>query len=107
MTTRNRIVELQQPMTTPDDFGGAGVITWTTRAEVWASFQNVGKNKERFIRGSSKEHVFRTGEFGILPPLVDFDERWRIVEVDGLARTWEVVGIGREGRKDWKITVKA
>ena len=94
-------------MTTPDDFGDAGVITWTTRAEVWASFQNVGKNKERFIRGSSKEHIFRTGEFGIRPPRVDFDERWRIVEVDGLARTWNIVGIGREGRGDWQITVKA
>ena len=106
MTTRNRIVELQEPVIVRDDFG-SDMETWTTQATVWASFQNVGKNTEKYIRDSSKEHIFRMGQFGIIRPDVDFDERWRIVETDGLARTWNVVGIGKEGRRDWQITVKA
>ena len=60
MTTRNRIVELQEPVIVRDDFG-SDMETWVTRAEVWASFQNVGKNTEKYIRDSSKEHIFRMG----------------------------------------------
>ena len=52
--------------------------------------------------------MVRLGQFGIIRPEVDFDERWRIIEVDGLARTWDVVGIGKgQPGADWKITVKA
>ena len=105
-TRRNRIVELQEPVVARDNFGSS-VTTWTTQATVWASFENVGKATERYIRGSSKDHIFRMGQFGIIRPHVDFDERWRIIEQGGLARTWNVVGIGKEGRGDWIITVKA
>ena len=84
------------------------VTTWTTRAEVWASFKLLSKPTERYIRKARKVAVVRLGQFGIIRPEVDFDERWRIIEVDGLARTWDVVGIGKgQSGADWKITVKA
>ena len=106
MPSLTRIVFLQQPAVTRDSFGSE-IVTWTTRDTVWASFENVGKNTERFIRSSNKTHVFRMGQFGIIPPSVKFDERWRIVERDGRELTWDVVGIGKEGRSNWTITVKA
>ena len=106
MTARNRIIYLQEPVVARDSFGGE-VTTWTTRSEVWASFENIGKNTERYIRDASKVHVFRMGQFGILPPQVRFDERWRIQEVDGRRLTWDVVGIGKGSRSgDWTVTVK-
>ena len=105
---RNRIVELQEPITAHDPIYNAGAITWVAKAEVWASFQQLGKNTERHIREANKDAIIRMGQFGIVRPDVDFDERWRIVEVDGLARTWNVVGIARNSRHaDWLITVKA
>ena len=65
---------------------------------MWASFENIGKNTERYIRDASKVHVFRMGQFGIIPPHVNFDERWRIVERDGRQLVWDVVGIGKTSR---------
>ena len=106
MAVRNRIIFLQEPVVARDSFGGE-VITWTTQATVWASFENVGKATEKYIHQSSKDRIVRMGQFGIIPPHVNFDERWRIVETDGLARTWNVVGIGKEEHRDWTITVKA
>ena len=74
---------------------------------MWASFDNVGKNTERYIRGSYTTQVVRMGQFGILPPQVKFDERWRIVETEGRQLTWDVVGIETGSfRDDWTITVK-
>ena len=107
MTARNRIIYLQEPVTAPDDFGSE-VTTWTTRAEVWASFKNVGKPTERYIRAANKVQVFRMGQFGIHPPQVGFDERWRIQETDGRRLVWDVVGIGKGSRLggDWTVTVK-
>ena len=82
--------------------------TWVTRAELSGRrFRTSARTKSDLSEVPARNTYFGRVTFGILPPLVDFDERWRIVEVDGLVRTWEVVGIGREGRKDWKITVKA
>ena len=58
----DRIIYLQQPVVARDNFGSE-VTTWTTRAEVWASFENVGKNTERYIRNASTTHVFRMGRY--------------------------------------------
>ena len=104
---KDRIVQLQEPVTARDNFGGE-VVTWTTRAEVWSSFENLAKNRERYVRDSSKTAVIRTGKFGIVRPNVLFDELWRIVEQDGLSRVWDVVGIGKGSPgADWQVTVKA
>ena len=106
MPRRDRIVDLQEPVVARDGLGSE-VITWTTRATVWASFAPVGKRTERYIRGSYTTQVVRMGQFGILPPEVKFDERWRIVETEGRQQVWDVVGIGKGGhRDDWTITVK-
>ena len=106
-TRRNRIVELQEPVIARDGFGSE-VTTWTTRATVWASFENLGKATEKFIRKASKDHIFRMGQWGIVRPGVEFDERWRIVETDGLARTWDTIGIkkGSQVGSDWTVQVK-
>ena len=105
MPRLNRIVELQEPVVTRDSFGGE-IVTWTTRAEVWAAFANVGKNTERFIRGASKVKVFRMGRYEIRRPTVNFNELWRIVEG---SRVWNVVGIDKEGSlgSNWGVIVKA
>ena len=105
MPRLNRIVELQEPVVSRDAYGGE-IVTWTTRAKVWASFENVGKNTERYIRAASKVKVFRMGRYEMRPPTVNFDERWRIVE-DG--RVWDVAGIDKEGSlgSNWGIVVKA
>ena len=105
MPRKNRIVELQEPVVTRDTYGGQ-VTNWTTRAEVWAAFANVGKNTERYIRGASKVKVFRTGRFEIRRPTVRFDERWRVLEG---ARVWNVAGIDKEGSlgSNWGVIVKA
>ena len=65
----DRIIYLQQPVVARDNFGSE-VTTWTTRAEVWASFENVGKNTERYIRNASTTHVFRMGRYEIRRPTV-------------------------------------
>ena len=89
----DRIIYLQQPVVARDNFGSE-VTTWTTRAEVWASFENVGKNTERYIRNASTTHVFRMGRYEIRRPTVNFNELWRIVEKDD-GRVWDVVGIDK------------
>ena len=100
----NRIIELQAKSMIRDPYGGE-IWTWTTRAKVWASFENVGKNIERYIRTASKTKVFRMGRYEILPPSVNFDERWRIVEG---SRVWGVAGIDKYSRRSkWGVTVKA
>lgn len=104
MPSLNRIVFLQQPAVTRDSFGSE-IVTWTTRAEVWAGFENVGKNAERFIRAASKTHVFRMGRYEIRRPTVAFNEVWRILAKNGTV--WDVVGIDKEGRSNWGVTVKA
>ena len=102
----NRIIYLQQPVVARDNFGSE-VTTWTTRAEVWASFENVGKNTERYIRDASKVAVIRMGRFEIRRPTVNFNELWRIVERDD-GRVWDVVGIDKvSNRSNWGVTVKA
>ena len=106
MAVRNRVIFLQEPVVARDSFGGE-VITWTTRAEVWASFENVGKNTEKYIRQGSKVRVVRMGQFSIITPQVKFNELWRIVETEGRQLVWNVVGINKEGRGDWIITVKS
>ena len=104
---RDRIIYLQEPVVARDPTFGSEVVTWTTQATVWASFDNVGKNTERYIRSSNKAQVVRMGQFGITPPQVKFDERWRIQETDGRQLVWNVVGIGKGSfREDWTITVK-
>ena len=104
---RDRIVELQEPVVTRDSYGSE-VVTWTTQAEVWASFANLGRATERFIRDASKVDIIRMGQFGIIRPDVDFDERWRLIEKGGLERVWHVIGIkkGSPG-DDWTVQVKA
>ena len=102
----DRIIYLQQPVVARDNFGSE-VTTWTTRAEVWASFENVGKNTERYIRNASTTHVFRMGRYEIRRPTVNFNELWRIVEKDD-GRVWDVVGIDKVSiRSNWGVTVKA
>ena len=107
MPRRDRIIELQEPVVVRDSFGSE-VTTWTTRAEVWASFENLGKATERYIRGSSTKAIIRMGQFGIIRPNVDCDETWRIIEKGGLDRVWQVLGIAKglpgEG---WSVQVKA
>ena len=105
MAVRNRIIDLQEPVVARDSFGGE-ITTWTTQATVWAGFENVGKNTERYIQDASKTHVVRMGRYEIRRPTVNFNELWRIV--DGGGRVWDVVGIDKVSiRSNWGVTVKA
>ena len=104
MPRLNRIVELQEPVTTRDSFGGE-VTTFVTRAEVWAAFSTLAKPTERYLRGIRKVQAIRLGRYEIRRPTVNFNELWRIVEG---SRVWNVVGIDKEGgvRSHWGVIVK-
>ena len=55
----------------------------------------------------TRQRVVRMGQFSIITPQVKFNELWRIVETEGRQLVWNVVGINKEGRGDWIITVKS
>ena len=110
MTTRkNRIVELQEPVISRDPSFGSEVITWTTRATVWASFENLGKATERFIRKASKIDIIRLGQLGfgaLLYSLMNGGESSKWTAWPG---TWDTIGIkkGSQVGSDWTVQVKA
>ena len=104
----NQRIQLQEPVVTRDRFGGE-VVTWTTRATVPASFERLGKNTERYIRGSNKTVAVRMGKWLINKPHEPFDELWRIVEKDGRELVWNVKGISvpPDRRGKWIVSVTA
>ena len=90
----DRIITIQQQMTTRDSFGSE-IITWVDLDEVWASFRPQTAT-ERFRNESNIVQATTTAAFRIRYRS-DLDETMRIVH-DG--HEWDIQGIIEVGRRD-------
>ena len=98
MPVLNRIIEIQRPQVA---FRG-GPTTWVRVAEVWAELVSV-RPRERYSQGAHRRVNETLTRYRILAR-ADVDELMRIL--DDYGRSWDIVGIIKNGRQYIELQVQ-
>lgn len=83
-------VQIQEPTDTPDAFGDAMVRTYSVIATVWASIVSIRaqeRNQFAEVLGEITHRIF----FRYQSAIAGMNHKWRIVEVNGAQRTFDVI----------------